>query len=235
MHSLKKFFLSLTVSLVAVMGFLTFLAPTETVSAGECKDNYAFLSFPKWYRNLCEPNTDKLMDFKGKNIGDEIVWPIVLNITDILLQVAGIVAAVFVIINGIMYILARGNQEKTATAMKGIGQAVVGLVLAVLASTIVGFVVYRLTENITTAGVGGAIPVMDADEIIRNGLNLLYWLVGIIAVVMIVISSFQYLTSRGFEDKALAARRTLLGSLIGLALVLFASFITNLVINLTGG
>jgi len=238
-HSLIAF----SVSLIAMMGFMTFLAPTSEANAGQCSNDNAFLSFPKWYRGLCNvdngPGTsDKLMDFQGLNIGNEIVIPIAMNIVDILLQVAAIVAMFFVIYNGIMYMTSRGNKENTAKAQKGLIQATAGLVLAVLASTIVSFIVANIVVTTATndPSYSGVIPTVDPGAILGNALNLLWWLVGIICVAMILYSSFQYLTSRGFQDRALTARWTLLSAVIGLVLTLLAAFITNLVINIaTGG
>jgi len=126
--------------------------------------------------------------------------------------------------------MARGYPEQTSKALMGLWQAVVGMFFAILASTIVGFIVSRLSGY----GTDG-IPVVSAQNVITNGFNLLYWMAGIIAVAMILFSSFQYLTSKGFEDKTLKARRSLLDSVIGLVIILIAAFITNLVINAISG
>ena len=223
---LKRSLIAFSVSIIAVMGFTTFLAPAPSVSAA-C-DERAFLSFPTWYRGLpCDANGE--LNLKGENIGDDVIWPVVLNVTDILLQVAGMVAAFFVLWSGIRYMTSRGSPEITKNALMGLWQAAIGMFIAVLASTIVGFLVASITADINydTSGV----PPVQAVDIIGNGLNLLYWMAGIIAVAMILYSSFQYLTSKGFEDKTLKARRALFDAVIGLVIVLLAAVITNFIIS----
>jgi len=226
---LRRSFIAFSVSVMAMMGLMTFLAPVTEVSAAKCPANSGFLSFPNWYRGLQCDSKGQVILPQGTNLGDDVVWPIVLNATDILLQVAGMVAGLFIIINGIMYMTARGVPENSAKARKGLMQAAAGLGLAILASTIVGFVVARLGAT------DGVIPTLQAADLIGGALNLLWWIVGVVCVVMILWSSFQYLTSKGFEDKALTARRTLLDAVIGLALTLLAAFITNLIISIVAG
>jgi len=234
----KRSLIAFAVSLFAVMGFTVFLAPTQSVSAFNCPstvDNVFLQNFPTWYRGLqCkrDSNTGRysITGLKDKNIGEEIVFKIALNVTDMLLQITGIVAAVFVAWSGIKYMIARGYPEATSKAIMGLWQAAIGMFFAIMASTIVGFVVSQISGYNETG-----VPVVSAEMIITNGFNLLYWLAGIIAVAMILFSSFQYLTSKGFEDKTLKARRSLIDSVIGLIIVLIAAVITNFIINAISG
>ena len=222
---LKRGLIGVSVSVVAVMGFMTFLAPTPIANAAACGDgtDTFFLNFPTWWRGLpCDGTHVKLEGEIGT-----IAWTIALNVVDMLVQVIAIIATVMVIWNGIQYMLAQGNQDQIVKARKGIMQAAVGLIIGVLASTIVGFIV----SNVLSAS-GSTIHNIPAGKLLAGGMNMLFWLIGIICVGMIIFSSFQYLTSKGFEDKALQARRTLLGAVIGLAITILALFIINVVIGI---
>lgn len=60
-------------------------------------------------------------------------------------------------------------------------------------------------------------------------------LAGFVAVVMIIIGSFKFITSQGNSDAAAAARKTVINSLIGLVIVIISttavSFIGNSLID----
>jgi len=116
-----------------------------------CTSN--FLGFPSWNCGLkCSV---LYYDEKGKEvstqehvvIGDgenEIpttIWTVVLNVMRILLQVAGIVAVCFLIFNGYQYLTSNGDSSKISKAKTGLLQAIVGLAIAVLSSTIIYFIV----------------------------------------------------------------------------------------------
>lgn len=55
---------------------------------------------------------------------------------------------------------------------------------------------------------------------------------GIIAVVMIIINGFQYMTSGGSADKVGNAKKGLMQSIIGLAITLLAATIINFIVGL---
>jgi len=131
-------------------------APTDTGSSGgsggsgsattpgECPSSDTnFLSFPTWYRGLpCD--TDNNIDIKGGEVGP-IIFTIALNIVDIALRIAGILAVGFVIWGGFQYVLARGEPEKAKQALDTILKAVIGVVIAMIAAMVVSFVVWRLS------------------------------------------------------------------------------------------
>lgn len=66
--------------------------------------------------------------------------PISLAIVDDLLRVAGMVAVGFIIYGGVKYIMSQGSPEETAAAQKTIINALIGLVLAIMAVGIVSFI-----------------------------------------------------------------------------------------------
>jgi hypothetical protein len=65
------------------------------------------------------------------------------NILQIVFGVLGSLAALSVVISGISYILSNGDPQKTNKAKNGILYSLVGLAVAILAETIVAFVISK--------------------------------------------------------------------------------------------
>jgi hypothetical protein len=63
------------------------------------------------------------------------------KIINILLFIIGIIAVIVIVISGIQYVTSGGNAEQASKAKNGIIFAVVGIIVAVMAYAIVGFVV----------------------------------------------------------------------------------------------
>ncbi len=113
-----------------------------TVDCDKIRDA-TFFGIPAWYKylelkpdafNKCVPD----ITYGLANISD--YWLIALAIVDMLIRVAGMVAVGFVIYAGIQYILSSGSPEKTKGAKDTMLNAVIGLVIAILAATIVSFI-----------------------------------------------------------------------------------------------
>ncbi|OGL36440.1 hypothetical protein A3F38_02120 [Candidatus Saccharibacteria bacterium RIFCSPHIGHO2_12_FULL_48_21] len=69
------------------------------------------------------------------------------------------------------------------------------------------------------------------NELIRQVINIISAIVGVIAVVMIIIGGFRYITSGGQPDKVTSAKNTILYGLIGLVIVALAQVIVQFVLN----
>lgn len=64
-------------------------------------------------------------------------------------------------------------------------------------------------------------------------INILSWIVGIIAVIMIIIGGLRYITSAGDSNNTKGAKDTILYAIIGLVVVAMAQVIVRFVINKT--
>jgi hypothetical protein len=99
-----------------------------------------FFGLPHWYEYLqgeTDPISGKCIP-KINNWSD--LWAIALAVVDILLVIGGLVAVVFVIYGGFQYITSQGEPDKTAAAKSTITNAIVGLVIILLAIGIVSFI-----------------------------------------------------------------------------------------------
>lgn len=101
-----------------------------------------FFGFPHWYKYLtdtetiagkCTPKLDL-----ANNPGQ--IAAIALALLEILLRVSVLVAIGFVVSGGIQYMTSQGEPDKTRKARGTIINALIGLVIAVVAVTLVTFI-----------------------------------------------------------------------------------------------
>ena len=69
------------------------------------------------------------------------------------------------------------------------------------------------------------------DKTLKNIVDFLFWVVGILAVIMIIWSSIRYATAGGDSNKLTSAKNTLLYSIIGLVVTLLSFGIVNFVMS----
>lgn len=69
------------------------------------------------------------------------------NIIEIALIFVGVVAVIYIIMGGIKYITAKGDEEATAGAKATITYAIIGLLIAIAAFTVIRFVWTSLTTQ----------------------------------------------------------------------------------------
>lgn len=66
---------------------------------------------------------------------------IIQTVTNFVLGLAGAIAVIMIVVGGIMYATSAGNDQQVAKAKNTILGAVVGLIIAVLAYSIISFVI----------------------------------------------------------------------------------------------
>lgn len=71
------------------------------------------------------------------------------------------------------------------------------------------------------------------ESVIRNIINLFSVLVGIVAVVMIMVAGFKYVTSNGDSGKIKSAKDTLVYAIVGIVIVAFSQIIVQFVLKST--
>lgn len=86
-----------------------------------------------------------------------------------------------------------------------------------------------------TAAAGGTCDATktgtDANELINTIINLLSWIIGVIAVIMIIFGGFKFVTSSGDSGKVSSARQTIIYALVGLVIVALAQTVVKFVIG----
>lgn len=69
------------------------------------------------------------------------------------------------------------------------------------------------------------------ESIIKTIVNILLYLIGIIAVIMLIIGGIRYAVSGGDQAAVTAAKNTILYAIIGLVVAIFAYAIVNWVLT----
>lgn len=123
----------------------TFAATACTPKSG------GFLGFPTWYKYL--EGVEVLNRTGNGNASSDCVvrishindfWLVAAALIEILLRVGAIIAIIMVIVGGVQYITSEGKPDKTASALKTIISAAVGLAITVSASALVVFIAGRI-------------------------------------------------------------------------------------------
>ncbi|MDN5835466.1 MAG: hypothetical protein L0H36_02405 [bacterium] len=112
--------------------------PTTTYAAKKCDTK--FITIPTWYNGL----TDSKCNIKGpgSDEGDlqKFIWKIALNVINIMFQLVGYISVGFVIFGGFKFMISQGTADGAAKARQTITRAVIGLVISILAVSIVTLV-----------------------------------------------------------------------------------------------
>lgn len=125
-----------------------------TQFAEACGGSPSFFGIPTWYKylqsggymvadsnNVCQLNISG-----GLQSGNFEVFVLIgLGVLDIIIRIAGLVAVGFVVYGGILYVISRGEPDKAKKAMGTIINALIGLVIAIVAAAFVAFLGGRLS------------------------------------------------------------------------------------------
>ena len=85
--------------------------------------------------------------------------------------------------------------------------------------------------NSAASGSCNQAPPSSLDSTIKNIVNILSAAVGVVAVIMIMIGGFRYVTSSGNPEAAKGARNTIVYAVIGLVVVAVAQVIVHFVLG----
>lgn len=81
-----------------------------------------------------------------------------------------------------------------------------------------------LTAGNTTGG-------PSVDTIITTGLNLFSFIIGVVAVIMIMFAGFRFITANGDANQVSSARNTIIYAIVGLVVVAMAQVIVRFVLH----
>lgn len=117
------------------------------------------------------------------------------------------------------------------------------LIAGVLAIPFVAFAVSAAQPSAVSAQVnlGGGIRASqgegvpgdldDGDGIVVTVINILLYIIGIIAVIMLIFGGIKYATSAGDSNKVTSAKNTIMYAIVGLVIAVFAYALVNWVLK----
>ena len=203
----------------------TVALPKSVAAAGSCETS--LLGIPPWYRGMTND------DCSIKNPNDlgglsAFIWRIALNVIQIALVLIAYISAFFILYGGFLFMTGGSNPSQVEKGRKSIFNAVIGLAISLSAVAITNFVFEIVGAAPSTTG---EVAQLTGEQILTNALNMVYFIAGTIAVVMIIFSGISYITSSGDSGKVTKAKNTLTYSIVGLIIVLVAFAITSFVIG----
>jgi hypothetical protein len=143
-----------------------------------------------------------------------------------------ILAIIFIVIGGIMYMLSAGDPKKVEQAKNYWFYSVVGLAIVVAAPTFLKQVQEILGGTLTGGGIETARSVKD----IANGiLKFLLSITGIIAIISLVIAGGMYMTAYGEEKQITTAKSIGKWAIVGIIVALGSLTIIQQVSKLITG
>ncbi|OYX34726.1 hypothetical protein B7Z00_05225 [Candidatus Saccharibacteria bacterium 32-50-10] len=133
---IKKAYFTAMMALTVLGTALSFATPAA--AAAPCTDQ--FLGINAWYKGLQDPANNCSVVMKADGTSDDVrifVTTIALNILQAGLAIVAYVTVFFIIKGGFMYMTSAGSQDGMASAKKTITNAIIGLVIAVFAASVV--------------------------------------------------------------------------------------------------
>jgi hypothetical protein len=140
---MKRLFLGFSMIL---FGMLSMNALIAAPVAAKCGDE-RFLTFPAWYRGLVEQNgaSCNIKQPSGKDGVSKFIWTVGLNVVEILIQLVAYISVGYILWGGYTYIRTVSNSSNIARGREMIQNAIIGLIISLLAVILVSFVVGRIS------------------------------------------------------------------------------------------
>ena len=95
---------------------------------------------------------------------------------------------------------------------------------------IVGAVNSEITSGMNATSAGTSTPT-DANVVIKNVTNIMFFIIGAVSVIMLIYGGIRYTTSGGNANSVTAAKNTVIYSIVGLVISILAYAIVNFVVT----
>lgn len=133
-----------------------------------------------------------------------------------------ILALIFLVIGGLLYITSAGNDKRINAAKAAITAALIGLAIVMVAPSFLKELAGVLGWGDQLSG--EAANALSLTQIATNVLNFLLSIIGILAIIMFLIGGIMYLTSAGDEKRADTGKKIVTSSIIGI-IVAFSALV----------
>lgn len=113
-----------------------------SANGDECEKR--ILGIPPWYRGLTNADCSIKSPESGTVGLSNFIWHIVLNVIEAAMTLIGYLSVIFIIYGGVLYITSAGDSKGVEKAKSSIANAVIGLVISIVAVAIVEFIFSKL-------------------------------------------------------------------------------------------
>lgn len=95
---------------------------------------------------------------------------------------------------------------------------------------IAGAINSEITSGMNATSAGTSTPT-DANVVIKNVTNIMFFIIGAVSVIMLIYGGIRYTTSGGNTNSVTAAKNTVIYSIVGLVISIFAYAIVNFIVT----
>ena len=95
---------------------------------------------------------------------------------------------------------------------------------------IAGAINSEITSGMNATSAGTSTPT-DANVVIKNVTNIMFFIIGAVSVIMLIYGGIRYTTSGGNANSVTAAKNTVIYSIVGLVISIFAYAIVNFIVT----
>lgn len=180
-----------------------------------------------------QPTSTTATEFPNP-LGFKTVQEVLSKVLSNLMGLILIVAVVFIVIGGLLYMLSGGNEEMITRAKKIWTGAIIGLAIALAAPTFLKEIQALLGGSTSPDAQTWMSSAPMLRQIAANVLNWLLSIIGIIAVIALIIGGGMYLTAYGDDDRIQKAKKIITYAIIGIVVALAALVIVKEVGKLLG-
>mgnify|MGYP003608633410 FL=1 len=95
---------------------------------------------------------------------------------------------------------------------------------------IAGAVNSEITSGMNATSAGTSTPT-DANVVIKNVTNIMFFIIGAVSVIMLIYGGIRYTTSGGNANSVTAAKNTIMYSIVGLVVAILAFAVVQFVVT----
>ena len=95
---------------------------------------------------------------------------------------------------------------------------------------IAGAINSEITSGMNATSAGTSTPT-DANVVIKNVTNIMFFIIGAVSVIMLIYGGIRYTTSGGNANSVTAAKNTIMYSIVGLVIAILAFAVVQFVVN----
>ncbi len=149
---------------------------------------------------------------------------------------AGIVSIVYIVFSGFRFITSQGNEETVESAKRGLQWSVIGFVVILLSYIIV----LGISKELKFQGLGtpdqlkNPLTLNTFFDLYTRLLDAFFSIMALIAILMLIVSGYRYITAQGNTEQAEAAKKTITYAVLGIVVALLAYVIVHSVATFFG-
>ncbi len=141
-------------------------------------------------------------------------------------------SVMMIVVGGFMYMASGGSDDRVDLAKQIVNGSLISTAI-VLFSGVLQRLISQTTENLDKEN--EVVKITQLPDAIKNATNILLAMAGGFAVIMLIMSSYQYVIARGDSDKIDKAKKGLTYSILGLGVSVGAFVIMNTFIGFFQG